>query len=100
MSDPFLTEFWAKARQPWNKLGPEIAAGMAGGPEVKPKPAKCTRWAKLLKEERLRRGLTQEAVARHFGAEHHYVFTAEANIASPTAAVWSELAAFYGITLE
>ncbi len=98
MSDPFLAEFWQAAPPPWNTLGPEIAAGMET--DGKKPPTKCTRWAQRLREERLRRGLSQKAVGDAFGASDHYIRTAELNIASPDAKIWTDLAAFYGITLE
>ena len=109
MSDPFLTELWAVADPPWNRLGPEIAAKIVVGNLAPLKPRiisalkddRLKRWGKILQAERGRRVLTTGEAMRGAGLPATTeVLRAERGIATAGARAWAKLAAFYGITLE
>jgi ribosome-binding protein aMBF1 (putative translation factor) len=99
MSDPHLTEFWAKADPPWNDLGPKIAAAVNRAARSE-EPTRLVRWAQAVRKERLDRGMTQAQVAARIGAQDGDVSRAELAQPGQGAAIWTKLATFYWITLD
>ncbi len=98
MSDPFLTEFWAKAPPPWNMIGPEIASTLCH--IARESKGQRWRWAQQLRKAREDRGLSGHAADRAADLWEGATGMIENGSANSQHSGWAKLAAFYGITLE